>query len=293
VKGGVRKIALPAGGVTLSALLAEPADAPPRAVVVALHGAGLAARYFHGPADPAQSLLTLGASLGYTVLAVDRPGYGRSAAALPKGQRLVGQAATLRAALDSFAARHPVGDGVFLLGHSFGGKLALTLAAEDPGLLGLDVSGLGHYYAVDPAEVPHRNAWTLHWGPLGLYPPGTFRLAAPLISAVPALEGEEVADWPDRFPGLAGRVRIPVRLTFAEHERWWRHDAASLAELTALLAAPRVVVDRLPHAGHNVSLGVAARAYHLRALAFFDECLTGRRLRRPALSQNQRRRNDG
>ncbi|MFD5080854.1 alpha/beta hydrolase, partial [Streptomyces sp. NPDC058371] len=26
-------------------------------------------------------------------------------------------------------------------------------------------------------------------------------------------------------------------------------------------------------AGHNISLGQAARSYHLRALAFFEECL--------------------
>jgi hypothetical protein len=74
-------------------------------------------------------------------------------------------------------------------------------------------------------------------------------------------------------------VRVPVRFTFAEHERWWHHDAESLAELRGLLPAPRVIVDRLPHAGHNVSLGLAARTYHLRALAFFDECLTSCALR--------------
>ena len=83
--------------------------------------------------------------------------------------------------------------------------------------------------------------------------------------------------WPDVFDALAPRVRVPVRLTFAEHELWWRHDADALDDLRARLSsAPRVVVDRQPDAGHNISLGRTARAYHLRALAFFEECLPER-----------------
>jgi hypothetical protein len=67
---------------------------------------------------------------------------------------------------------------------------------------------------------------------------------------------------------------VPVRLTFAEHESWWRHDRAALTELSAAFrAAPRVSVEQQPDAGHNISLGWAARSYHLRALAFLEECL--------------------
>lgn len=290
----VSEVVLDADGMPLSALLAEPADSPPRAVVVALHGSGLSARYFHGAADPAQSLLTVGASLGYTVLAIDRPGYGLSAAGLPKGQPLADQGAALRAALACFAAQHPTGAGLFLLGHSYGGKLALTAAAGEHGrgILGLDVSGVGHRYAVNPDEVPVERIWTLHWGPVRLYPPRTFRLAASLVATVPPLERADAACWPGRFPDVAAKLQVPVRFTFAEHECWWQHDEVALAELTALLAAPRVVIDRLPYAGHNVSLGLAARTYHLRALAFFDECLT-RRGFLPEASSHTERRSDG
>lgn len=213
------------------------------------------------------------------MLAIDRPGYGLSASGLAKGQLLAEQVATLRAALTRYTALCPAGAGVFLLGHSYGGKVALAIAAEErgAGILGLDVSGLGRRYAVNPEEAiehPDHRDWALHWGPLGLYPPRTFRLAAPLVSEIPALERDETAAWPDRFRGIAARVQVPVRLTFAEHEGWWRTDEESLAEIRELLSAPRVVVERLPHAGHNISLGLAARTYHLRALAFLDECLT-------------------
>jgi pimeloyl-ACP methyl ester carboxylesterase len=276
----VRDITLDAAGVTLSALLSEPAGGSPHAVVAAVHGGGMNAGYFDGGADPRQSLLTLGASLGYTVLAVDRPGYRRSAGPLPHGQGLAEQAAALRAALLDFATRHETGAGLFLLAHSYGGKVALA-AAADPGplpLLGLDVSGCGHVYAVEPHELPthpdDRGLLRRSWGPLRLYPPGTFAASASLVEPVPARERAELARWPLTFRATAPRVRVPVRLTFAEYEAWWRHDEATLADLAAhFTAAPRVSIDRQPDAGHNISLGWAARSYHLRVLAFLESCL--------------------
>ncbi|MBB1254596.1 alpha/beta hydrolase [Streptomyces sp. OF3] len=277
---------LDAGGLTLSALLAEPVDRAPRAAVVALHGGGMSAGYFDARAHPDQSLLGLGARLDYTVLAVDRPGYGDSAGVLPEGLGLDEQSARLNAALDDFTRRHDTGAGLVLLAHSYGGKLALTAAAHDrePGpeqqgrrLLGLDVSGLGHRYAAPPEELPDDRGhghWTRNWGKLRLYPPGTFRESDNLVAPMPVRERAEAPHWPDRFAALAARIRVPVRLTFAEHETWWRHDDTALSDLrNRLAAAPRVVVDRMPGAGHNISLGWAARSYHLRALGFLEECL--------------------
>jgi len=285
VSRGVRRITLDAAGVTLSGLLSEPEVQPPRAAVVALHGGGMSAGYFDGQAHPDVSLLALGASLGYTLLAVDRPGYGGSAARLPDGATLAEQAALLHAALRSFARRYAVGEGVFLLAHSYGGKVALTTAADDagrPGLIGLDVSGCGHRYATVPGEPwppAGVRARTRNWGPLGLYPPDTFRASAATVAPIPEREQGEAARWPELFPGIAARVRVPVRLTFAQHESWWRHDDHDIADLTARLAAPRVVVERQRDAGHNISLGWAARSYHLRALAFLEECLAARAAR--------------
>ncbi|MGK5530961.1 alpha/beta hydrolase [Streptomyces sp. URMC 129] len=278
---GVRHITLDAGSVTLSGLLIEP-DGPPRATVVALHGGGMSAGYFDGQAHPSTSLLALGASLGYTVLAVDRPGYGHSAAQLPEGATLAEQSAVLHAALDDFAARYDTGAGLFVLAHSYGGKLALTAAADDADdrWLGIDISGCGHRYAARLDQLPtdrrHPGHWTLNWGKLSLYPPNTFRFSTHLVKPMPPRERQEVARWAELFPGVAARVRVPVRLTFAEHETWWHHDEETVADLTARLAAPRVLVDRQPDTGHNISLGWAARAYHLRALGFLEECIAQR-----------------
>ncbi|MFE5301565.1 alpha/beta hydrolase [Streptomyces sp. NPDC056632] len=275
---GTREITLDAAGIPLSGLLAEPRHGPPRAVVVAVHGGGMRAGYFDSRARPGLSLLTLGADLGYTVLAVDRPGYGASAAWLPRGQSLAQQAATLHDGLADFAATRDTGAGVFLVAHSNGGKLALAAAAEERGddLLGLDISGLGSRLAVGTDQLPGQNGhgdWRRHWGSLRLYPPDAFRQGRHLVSPVPEMEAREGPLWPDMYPTIARRVRIPVRFTFAEQEQWWLFDDEALAALRRPLGAPTTVIAHQPDAGHNLSLGWAARTYHLKALGFLEDCL--------------------
>lgn len=272
-----RAVELSGYGVPLSGLLALPGRAAPRAVVVALHGGGMRAGYFHGRADPGASLLTLAARRGYAALALDRPGYGRSAERLPHGMGLAEQAAVIRGALAGYRRSHPCGAGFFLVGHSLGSKVALITAAgwREGGLLGVDVSGVSDRWAVSPTRLTGpgaRGTHGLHWGPLALYPPRTFELAAPLIAPLPRLEAEEAPYWPRTFAAIAPRIHVPVRFTFAQHERWWRCDARVVREMTARLASPSVRTDRLADAGHNISLGTAARTYHHRVLDFLAMC---------------------
>ncbi|HEY0168691.1 MAG TPA: alpha/beta fold hydrolase [Jatrophihabitans sp.] len=280
MSAGVRRVTLNAGGITLSALLKEP-PGETRAVVVALHGGGMTAGYFDGQAHPDLSLLSLGARLGYTVLAIDRPGYGDSSAALPEGQSRGEQATTVRAALADFTARRRTGAGVFLLAHSYGAKVALTLAASaaPSEFLGLDISGCARRYALSRSEIDaglSDSRSSRHWGPSSLYPPGALQACATVVAPMPQRERRDVVSWPAVFPAVAARVGVPLRLTFAEHESWWRHDKRAVLELTGHLRSPRLVFDSQPGAGHNMSLGWAARSYHLRALAFVQDCVTSR-----------------
>ncbi|WP_219806296.1 alpha/beta fold hydrolase, partial [Streptomyces sp. SM12] len=283
--GTAQRVELRDGDVRIGALLALPTTEP-RALVVAIHGRAMSPGYFDGPVDPRGSLLADGAALGYAVLAVERPGYGTSAGSLPHGLPLAGQARTLRRALRGLTAATAVGAGVLLLGHSDGGKVAIHLAGEDwdgrrPGdrLLGLDVNGCGRHYARAALHFPDTlagGASSLNWGPLRLYPRGTFQASRALMRPVPVREEAETPHWPVEFPGAAARVRCPVRLTFGEQERWWELGSRELSATAAAFTSAPARIDRVAEAGHNLSLGHAARLYHLRALAFLEECLTGR-----------------
>ncbi|MER5562517.1 alpha/beta hydrolase [Streptomyces sp. NPDC058961] len=263
-------------GVPLSAILALPEGRAARSTILAIHGRGMRAAYWN-------SFIPLATGLGHAVLAVDRPGYGDSAHLLPEGQPLADQAETLQAALKDYACGHDIGAGVFLLGHSDGGKVAFHAAAAADGirLLGLDVSGVGYQYRPQALRLPSTlsgGAIGLNWGPLRLYPHGTFRDSRALLSPTPPRESAETVHWPAQYEALAPNVRVPVRLTFAEHEAWWRLDEPTLASMAALLASsPRVTVEHLPAAGHNISLGHTATAYHLRVLTFFEDCLLAAR----------------
>jgi pimeloyl-ACP methyl ester carboxylesterase len=274
-QAAVERVALPAGDAVLGGLLAAPAG-PPRALLVALHGSGMTSQYFDCATAPGLSLLRLGAACGYAVLALDRPGYGVSAGAVRATPPE--HAALVLEALAAYAATHDVGAGIGLAGHSAGGKVALYMAAEVPGLLGVDVSGVGLEFAPDfaaarAAGVPYGR---YAWGPDTLYP-GPAREAI-VHHRTAAADRHDVPGWPAAFAALGARIAIPVRVTVAEHEGFFPTDDAELARLAALFPrAPVATAVREPHAGHNISLGWAARAHHLKVLAFLEDGILARR----------------
>src|SRR5260370_6589521 len=126
------------GPVELSGLECGPAGVL-RGVVIALHGSGYLSRYWDYPADPAASLLRQGRALGYRVIAVDRPGYGRSCAADADTACLESQARIL-AELIAQVRRESRPAPVFLVGHSLGSLLAVRLPAREAAA---NVPGLG------------------------------------------------------------------------------------------------------------------------------------------------------
>jgi len=277
-------------GVPMSALVS--AVQQPRAVIVALHGGATTSAYFDAPGLPQLSLLRTGAALGYTVVALDRPGYGSSAA---HTDRMVtaGQRVDLAyAAIDGLLGTGSRGAGVFLMAHSMGCVLAIQMAAAERGreLLGLEIAGIGQEYQPPAAAVlsaRFRSASfqpdqvriavrDMIWGPDHLYPAD---LSASLASASPRYEGDEVRRWPSRFAGIAATVPVPVHYTLGDQERVWRAGPAALTSIASLFtASPRVVPDEQASGGHNLSLGLSATAYHLKVLSFAEDCIVSRRL---------------
>jgi pimeloyl-ACP methyl ester carboxylesterase len=286
--GSSTEFRLEVSGTTLSGLLAEPPEPEDtRGVLVALHGANMHAGYFDAQIGAGLSLLDLGSSLGYTVWAPDRPGVGASADLAAERLRLFPQAELLLDAIDEFALRRPCGSGVLLVGHSYGLKVAWTMAASTRGssLLGVDGSGSGVRYAFEWAprsDHPGRSRADVQdraWGPRGLYPEGTISRRSLPLHPVPPVQAEEGGRWPEDIRAMADRITVPIRLTFGEHEALWPTGSEALDEIrTVFKSARRIQIEIEPGAGHNISLGWAARSYHLKVLAFAESLRLERQL---------------
>jgi len=272
-------------GVPMSALVAEAPD--PRAVIVAIHGGGTTALYFDCPGHPDLSLLRGGAQQGFTVVAIDRPGYGSSAAypdAVAEPSQRIRLAYGL---LDKVLGEKHRGAGLFLMAHSGGCELAIRMAAEGSdeqrtGLIGMELAGTGRRYHPAAREIlktatrEHRPSGMreLLWHPTELYPPEMLR-GATVYPGAPSYEETMVSNWARRdFPSLAPNVRIPVQFSIAEHEKVWQCDAAAQAEIASMFTQePRFEINEQAGAGHNISVGHTAAAYHSTVFAFAGQCV--------------------
>jgi pimeloyl-ACP methyl ester carboxylesterase len=236
-------------------------------------------------------LLRTGAAAGFTVVALDRPGYG-SSAPYPEAMARPEQRVNLMyGAVDRILGQgrqgRPRGAGLFVMGHSGGCELAMRMGADERGadLLGIELAGTGRHYHPAAREVlktatrERRPAGLreLLWHPERLYPPEVLT-GATVHPGAPAYEDQMVSDWARQtFPALAPAIRVPVQFSIAEHERVWQTDDSALAEITALFSgSPRFTVNRQPEAGHNISLGHSAADYHAKVFEFADVCVAAR-----------------
>jgi pimeloyl-ACP methyl ester carboxylesterase len=273
-------------GVPMSGLVAEAAD--PRAVIVAIHGGASTAAYFDCPGHPRLSMLRTGAALGFTVVALDRPGYGSSAPYADTMAQPEQRVALAYGAIDKIVGTDSRA-GRFLLAHSAGCELAVRMAASDSAergaLIGIALAGTGLEYDDAAREILKTATPTkrpaglrdLLWQPAHLYPAEVMNGITNSSTGAP-YEAAMVNTWARQdFPALAGEVRVPVQFTVAEYERVWKSDPESLSKIAALFtAAPRFVLNEQVGAGHNLSLSVNAAAYHMRVLAFVEECVVER-----------------
>jgi pimeloyl-ACP methyl ester carboxylesterase len=271
-------------GVPMSGIVAVAED--PKAVVVAFHGGASTAAYFDCPGHPDSSLLRTGAAQGYTMVALDRPGYGSSAPYPDAMARPEQRVALAYGAVDKILGSSPRGAGLVLLGHSAGCELAVRMAtnerAERANLIGLELAGTGVEYHPATAEILKTATATQRptglrdvlWHPTHLYPDDV--LSGMTNSATGALyEVEMTKIWPRQdFPALAAHVRVPVQFTVAEHERVWRSDPETLAQIGAMFtSSSRFAINEQAGTGHNLSLSHSAAVYHMKVLSFVGECV--------------------
>jgi len=266
-----------------------------RGLVVALHGGGYDARYWHHPGQTDASLLLLGAALGFDVVAFDRPGNGGSTGAAESGYSIAEQRKLLFTAIDRIAGDRVI--PVYLIGHSLGAILALAMAADDrAGLATLDVSGVSLHYtprmrarleehlrilsrsgaASAPAIDPEARR-ALFYGADGTFDPVVVA-RGDTEHPVPTIEMVEATRCPEDLPAKLGRIVTAVQWTIPVDEGASLGGQGVLDEVRNLLvASPHVVTALQMASGHNISLHHVARAYHLRAFAFSNNVAQSRR----------------
>lgn len=276
------------GGQKLSGKLARGGN-PALPVILAVHGGTYSCDYFD---VPGHSLIELAAARGFDIVAVDRPGYGHSTP-LPEADEIIRtNAEALNAAVPGLLGALGLGDRpVFLIGHSIGGAIALTLAAIASGwqLVGVAVSGVGdetppesaEAYAQLPrqyfVELPAPMKDAVMFGPEGTHPPGMPQASHIANSTVPLCELLDITGgWMDRVAGIAGAITVPVHYRQGEHEKLWLNSPERVAAFGRLFTrSPRVDAGMVADAGHCIDFHHAGAAFQSAQLDFAAASVRG------------------
>ena len=120
-------------------------------LIICVHGGSYTSEYFD---IPGYSLLARAAQMGLPTIAIDRPGYGQSTAFEPSTASIKANANRLESGIGEIWHQYNYGaNGIFVIGHSIGAAVVLSMAADNPSwpLLGIAVSGIG-LQSKSPAE---------------------------------------------------------------------------------------------------------------------------------------------
>ncbi|MFC8228872.1 alpha/beta fold hydrolase [Streptomyces sp. NPDC057287] len=275
-------------GHKITALTAGPAEPSGKPLIAALHGGTFTAHYFDVAGTPQGSFLDTAAAADYRVVAFDRPGYGGSTALEPDSNtfgrhvELLGDA--LVQATERFAA-----EGLFLVGHSIGGMIALMIAARahELPLIGVSATGIGavipHGGAAEALgalppdateDLPYDQRDLVMFGPEHTYGADALRQAHDSYAPVPVRELIQAPAWPkEHLPTVAPRVRVPVHNALAEFDALWESTPENVARFAEMFtAAPFVEAGVARGTGHCIDHHTLGHALHLRQLAFAEEC---------------------
>jgi hypothetical protein len=141
------------------------------------------------------------------------------------------------------------------------------------GAIGAEVqswSSSGTHIAPLGAEM-HRSTC---FGPDGAFSEDALAYDRSLIRPMPVAEYREAIAMPEAWPTILPTIRIPVQITMAENEAMQTVGPAIERQAGKLLQnSSNLRIVSQPASGHNASAHHIGRAYHLRALAYFEECI--------------------
>ena len=255
----LRAVSTPDGRVS-GLLCSTDLDGPDAPLIICVHGIGSNGRYF----DLRNNSFALAAARrGIATLLIDRPGYGGSAvsdhaSAIDSGVDAIGN---LIAHVYKYFAQF-FGRPLALVGHSFGGAIALTYAARGPAdsIAAICVSGVGdrasEAYLVELMNRSSRPSGQLspHWffGPGRTYDRHGVTALRSATEPHRSNEIHEVAFlWPTQWVSVVERIACPVHFRLAEHENIWQATQVDIERIAAgFTSAARVDAAILPDGGH-------------------------------------------
>ena len=255
-------------------------------LVVAIHGGTYTHRYFD---IPGHSLIDQAGRLGIPIIALDRPGYGKSSPLPPAKADILTNAEVLDEVVGELWQEHGAHTaGVFVIGHSIGGAVVTAMAAKGPSwpLLGIAVSGC--LLQVPPES---KAAWAglpdipfidlpvplkdgVMFGPDWTYDSGMPAASHPSNTTCPRAELIDITStWIDRVKATAAKVKVPVHARQGEFDKLWITDAAQMDGFrAAFTGSPRVDARLVPTAGHCIDFHRAGAGFQLEQLGFGLQC---------------------
>lgn len=255
-------------------------------LVVAIHGGGFTSEYFD---IPGHSLVERAAARGFGVLALDRPGYGRSRQDAAGGNGLEANAVWCAGAISRLWPQYRNAcSGVVLIGHSIGAAIAVILSAQqqDWPLAGVATSGAGltpnpalsGYFAQFEEDVwvatDPDNKDRLMFGDPGTYLRGIKEVVRKAYQPVSTRELREINTvWPERALSLMGSSTVPIQFRLAEREVLWVANDVEIERVSAALTNnPGSTASLIRHAGHCTDFHSVGPEFQDSQLDFAMQC---------------------
>ena len=259
------------------------ADLP---LIVAIHGGGYSSAYFDLPGF---SLVERATALGIPIVAVDRPGYIESTGFAPADATIANNAERLDEVIGELWRRFGGGTrGVFLIGHSIGGAITVSIAARQPSwpLVGIAISGVGlltpptsgEQWAALPdipmIEMPPELKDYVMFGPDWSFAPDAPGRSHAADAPCPRAELIDITStWHGAVRPLAAKVQVPVHYRQGEFDRLWVTGPEQAAGFSAAFTnSPRVDGAPFDRAGHCIDFHRLGHAFQLEQLAFALNC---------------------
>ena len=177
---------------------------------------------------------------------------------------------------------------VFLIGHSIGGAITVSIAARQPSwpLLGIAVSGVGlvtppasgEQWAALPdiplIEMPPHLKDYVMFGPDWSFAPDAPDRSHAADAPCPRAELIDITStWHGVVQPLAARVRVPLHYRQGEFDRLWITGPEQAAGFSAAFTqSPRVDGAPFDRAGHCIDFHRLGHAFQLEQLAFALNC---------------------